>query len=274
MPYLHHVIIHFPVALSLVGALTVLIAWLRGDAFWTDAQRRLTYATALAAIVAITTGLLSADHLLEDGAVPRAVVLFHRNVALAGTALIVLSALVALEGRRRDSVGAARASQIGALLAAAVIGGAGHLGGDMLHPGMAPWSDRPHSHGVAAPHGHGGAEPDGDHDHDEDGGGPHAGMPGMPGMMMPGLDSGVRDGEASTTSPDASLDAAGPGARDVTGGSPSTAHTHGPGGADAPRPAQARTAVPPPTATAAPPPTATAPAPTPAMTEMPPGHKM
>ena len=262
MPYLHHVVIHFPVALSLIGALATLIAWFRRDAFWTDAQRRLAYVTALAAIVAIMTGLLSAAHLLEDGAVADAVVLFHRNIALGGTGLAVLTALVAFVGHRQSSAGLALASQLGTLVAAAVIGGAAHFGGDMLHPGMAPWSDKPHSHGVAAPHGHGGAEPDGDHDHDE--GNAHAGMPGM---AMPGQDSGMPDAGVTTmTTPDAGLDATALGAPDAAAPATAHTHTHGPGGVDAPRPA--------PTPTSTPSQTATAPAPTPPMTEMPPGHKM
>lgn len=274
MPYLHHTLIHFPVALSLVAALCALVALVRPDAFWVDAQRRLTYATALAASISATTGLLSAGHVIEGG-VPEATVALHRNIALAGTGLVVLAALVGFIGYRRDSVGLARASQLGVLVAAAAIGGGAHLGGDMLHPGMAPWSNKPHSHGTAAPHGHGGAEPaddhghDHDHDHDETDAGEHAGM------AMPTVDAEA--GDAGNAAPPPAADASAAGTADARAPAPGTGHVHqhGAGGQDLPRapgartPAPASTPEPPPTA----PPAPVAPAP-PAGTGMPPGHKM
>lgn len=210
--------------------------------------------------MAAATGLLSAGHVIEGG-VPAATVELHRNVAIAGVALLLFSAVAAMLGNRRGLEALARTAEIVALLAAAVVGAAAHLGGDMLHHGMGPWSAKPHSHGTADPHGHGGAEPDDGHDHGaaSDGGldaDEHAGM-------VMAIDPPPGDGAAASSS---ALDATTPAPVSVSAQPPAPvdghAHRHA-----APAPPAARSAAP----TTAPP---RPPPPAPAMSGMPPRHQM
>lgn len=254
MAYAHHLLIYFPVAFGLLGALCVVLGWWRrDDDLWTVARRRLSYLAALAALLAIATGLLSADHLIEGG-VPEATVARHRNVALVAGGLFVLVAIAGWLGHRRDSPALGRLAELATLAAAAVVGGAAHFGGDMLHPGMAPWSDATHSHGVAAPHGHGAAEPEDDHGHE------HAAGPAA------NDDAEPADARAATIA-DAGTDAA-----DAV--APAQPHKHPPGTEHAP-PRIAPTAPPRPAETANPAPTPAQPTPpAPSMSGMPAGHKM
>lgn len=252
MPYLHHVAIHFPIALTMLAALCAGLAQVGVGSMSRDARRWLAYLAAASALVAITSGLLSASHVggeIDDIKVAR-----HRNVALLATALSVTTAILGWVGHRRSSGALVRTSEIGSIVVAAVVGLAGHLGGDMLHPGLAPWSTEAHSHGMAHDH----------EDHDE------GAIPAMSMTMPPSSGGRVEDSGSNGALPIATSSTA------ATTIAPPPAHSHG--GAHAPPPNPSITAT---TATAtatAPPPTASAPptatVPPPPMTGMPPGHKM
>lgn len=217
MAYLHHVLIHFPIALSFAAAVYVVLSWMRPQGAWASSARLAAYFAAGGAIVSAATGLLSAGHVIESG-VPAAVVAVHRNLALGATALLVLSAVLVRvgAGKGRDVLG-----KIGAgvgLVGAIVVTTAAHYGGDMLHPGMAPWSGEKHSHGPAGSAGR--------HDHAAD---DH-------GATIPASDaSPARDdhrthdtGDASAPfEGDASADAAAE--RPDASQNPPRAHTHGHG---------------------------------------------
>lgn len=149
MPYLHHVAIHFPIALGMLAALACVLGWIRGGWF-RDGRRLLSYLVALAAIVAVTSGLLSASHVV--GEIDAAKVARHRGVALIAASVAILTALLGFIGARRGSGPLVKASEIGGLLTATALGFAGHVGGDMVHPGLTPWSTELHSHGMKHEH--------------------------------------------------------------------------------------------------------------------------
>lgn len=199
MAYLHHVLIHFPVALGAVAALFVVLSWLRPAGPWGATARALAYLAALGAIAAAVTGLVAASHVAEMGGDADAV-RRHRNVALPAAIALVIAALVTWGTVRAPSGRAAKVAGVLSILAAVAVGYGAHLGGDMLHPGLAPWSDAEHRHGgpgmatSAMPEGHhgatGGAMPPG-----HDMGAPPSGEPGAgspsaeampPGHVMPG----------------------------------------------------------------------------------------
>lgn len=149
MPYLHHVAIHFPIALGMLAALACVLGWIRGGWF-RDGRRLLSYLVAFAAVVAVTSGLLSASHVV--GEIDVASVARHRNVALIAASIASLTALIGFVGARRARGPLVKTSEIGSLLTATALGLAGHFGGDMLHPGLTPWSTEPHSHGMKHEH--------------------------------------------------------------------------------------------------------------------------
>lgn len=243
MPYLHHVAIHFPIALAMLAALGSIVAWIRGDWF-RDARRLLSYLVTLSALVAATSGLLSAAHVageIEDSKVAR-----HRNVALTAASIAILTGLLGFVGARKRSSALVRTSEVGSIVTAAAIGLAGHFGGDMLHPGLTPWSTEPHSHGMKHEHSTAG-------DHDDE----HMTMA----MPDAGADSIADAAEPNNILPDA--------------GSTTDAHTHSHGPTVDPN--ATTTAKPSPTPTAPPAPTPAptpTPTPPPPMTGMPSGHKM
>ncbi len=147
MPYAHHILVHFPIALGLLAAACAALAGVRPSPSHDEAARFIGYLAAVAAVFASVAGLLSAGHLLSEGVVDSALVSRHRNVALVATMVFVASAGLGAIGHRRSSARVTLTARIGTILAAAIVAAAGHFGGEMLHPGMAPWSDAAHGHG-------------------------------------------------------------------------------------------------------------------------------
>lgn len=156
MSWLHHVLNHLPIAFSALAATLLVIAWARPGETLAVASRGVVHLAAASAVVTSVTGLLSAGHVVETGVDPASVDL-HRIVALGGTLLAVIASGLIWIGAKQGRRGAAapliakiaRARSLMAILAAGAIGIAGHFGGDMLHPGLAPWSSEPHHHGPA-----------------------------------------------------------------------------------------------------------------------------
>ncbi len=150
MPYLHHIFLHFPIALSAAAALFAIFGWVpRGGAQWQAASRLTTYLAAATAALAIASGLASAAHFIDEGGAPSQVAL-HRNLALTAGTLLLLGAALVWRGTRAPGSFAARASAVLTVVAAAGVSIAAHFGGEMLHPGLAPWSHQPHHHGPGA----------------------------------------------------------------------------------------------------------------------------
>ena len=208
MPYAHHLLLHFPIALGMVAALFAALAWARPDPRWTAMARALVYLTLGSAVAAATTGLLSAGHLLEEGADASNIEL-HRNLALAGVGAWAVAVALTWRAARAQATAASGTSAASdklayaaTVLAAGVVGLGAHFGGELVHPGMAPWSKEPHSHGMGMS----------EHDelHESSDGGAMGAMSTMPGMtgtatsekLQPTADA------ASVSVVDASTDAA------------------------------------------------------------------
>lgn len=166
MPWLHHVFLHFPIALSAAAALFIVISWVRRrDESWQAASRLMTYLAAAAGVLTITTGLASAAHFVDDGG-DAGRVSVHRSLALTASALLLLAAALRWRGARAHQSGVACVGSAVTLVAAAAVSLAAHFGGELLHPGLAPWAKAPHRHGQGArrgvaihdngeaPHGH------------------------------------------------------------------------------------------------------------------------
>lgn len=177
MAYVHHLVIHFPIAFAALAALLALYGLFSASTAWVRAASAVTYLTAVAAVVAAASGLLSAGHFVEGGG-DAAAVAFHRNLALGATVVLAAAGAFSWNASRRDAGAKSRVAGVASILGAVAISGAGHFGGEMLHPGMAPWSNKAHSHGGASGaaegsdgHAHGGpaasssAAHDDDHDH-------------------------------------------------------------------------------------------------------------
>ncbi|MBK7580153.1 MAG: hypothetical protein IPI67_08120 [Myxococcales bacterium] len=143
MAYIHHLVVHFAISLAVIAAPCWLIAWRRqGD--WLPAARGLALAAAAASVIAAASGLLSASHVIEMGGDPERIAI-HRNLALGGAAVMLLTAVLSFLDSRRD---AKRWLTVAAsVLAATGLSVGAHFGADMLHPGLAPWSREPHHHG-------------------------------------------------------------------------------------------------------------------------------
>jgi uncharacterized membrane protein len=147
VPYLHHVLIHFPIAFGLAAAVCSVMA-LRSDERWWWGERLAANAAAALALTAVVSGLLSAGHVIEMGGDP-AQIATHRNVGLGATGLMLAAVVARWLGPKRRLL-----AVIVSVLAVAATAVAAHLGGDMLHPGLAPWSAAPHHHGPWSPPAH------------------------------------------------------------------------------------------------------------------------
>lgn len=184
MAWLHHLFLHFPIALSAAAALFVVLGWVRrGDESWRAASRLTAYLAAATGVLAIATGLASAAHFIEGGG-NAAQIEFHRNLALAAGALLILGAVLPWRGTRSPQALAARIGSVVTLLVAAAVSLAAHFGAEVLHPGLAPWAAVPHRHDPAGM---------GDMNMHDDGEAPHGlGMHDAGSVQVsPGLDGGM-----------------------------------------------------------------------------------
>ena len=88
MPWLHHILNHFPIALAQVAAIALVVARLRTGEPLATASRWLVYLSALSALPVAATGLLSAGHVVEMGG-DAAKIALHRDWAgLSGDGMI------------------------------------------------------------------------------------------------------------------------------------------------------------------------------------------
>ena len=151
--WIHHTILHFPIALLTTAALAHVLALVHRWHGW-----RITGGVALllgtaAAIVAVISGVLAQERALAGG-IPAAVINLHLTAAIIASSLAVATVVVwiAFAARRRLSV-TGPAALVAALtvVAAGAVAVAGHFGGSMLHPGIAPLPEVRELAGVASP---------------------------------------------------------------------------------------------------------------------------
>ena len=138
--WIHHTILHFPIALLTTAALAHVLALVHRWHGW-----RITGGVALllgtaATIVAVISGVLAQERALAGG-IPAAVINLHLTAAIItlSVAVVTMVAWIAFATRRQLSV-TGPAALIAALtvVTAGAVSVTGHLGGSMLHPGIAP----------------------------------------------------------------------------------------------------------------------------------------
>ncbi len=148
--YLHHVLVHFPIALGLLAAVMAVVNRRRGtdsiDRHW----RIVLQAVAGATVLAVVAGLLAAPH-AEEAGLPLDKLFWHRLFGIAAGVSFVLAAIFVTFERLRRVRRAMTLARVLTVVGAVSAGFAGHIGGDMLHPGLAPWSREPHMHTLAIP---------------------------------------------------------------------------------------------------------------------------
>jgi uncharacterized membrane protein len=93
----HPRLIHFPVALSYLGVLVVLLAWLRRDAFFERVAFYTVFLLALSTLPAGLTGMLE-NQAIYAGNAPNAVL----KVTLAGLLLLVAAGATLWRWRKPD----------------------------------------------------------------------------------------------------------------------------------------------------------------------------
>lgn len=161
--YLHHALLHFPVALIALAGLLFLLGLAKRLKGLNEPAYTLLQLGVLFGILAAIPGLLSAGHIIEDG-VDSAVVAGHRNAALLAVLVAGISLLILFLVRKERM--AARFNWVGKLLAvfaALLILLAADRGGRMIHPSIRPFATEHEHEEIGSGHSHSGGETVGHH---------------------------------------------------------------------------------------------------------------
>ena len=143
IPVFHPLVVHFPIALILVGALTAVVWVARGTVFWRQCILWLFSLGLVGGIVAYKTGETLREH--TEGT-PIVEELGDRHEDMAFYTLLVVAAMVllmalltlwrekrmALEPTKPDPLIARLVLMLVALAAAALVAWTGHIGGTMV----------------------------------------------------------------------------------------------------------------------------------------------
>ncbi len=125
--HLHPVLLHFPVALVLVGALAAVWNWLRGEEGIGEFAFHCIWIGALMALLASVSGwFLAEEEAGEEG------LEIHRWFAVGATAATVVLAALASLSRTDERPGLLAATRLWALVTAGAMAFAGHLGANMV----------------------------------------------------------------------------------------------------------------------------------------------
>jgi uncharacterized membrane protein len=141
IPILHPLVVHFPIALTLLGTVAVLFWVARPTDFWYRCAVLIYLSGAVATILAYFTGE-DAEHYAEDVPIVEEIVEFHEEMAiwtLAAT-LITLLTLVLIQPRalsgsvdeRSPAIQIRIAVAVIAVAAAILVSWTSHLGGLMV----------------------------------------------------------------------------------------------------------------------------------------------
>lgn len=125
----HPVVVHFPIALLMVGALAEAMVLLLGQRWARDAACLVVPLGALAAATAAILGLLSANY----GGYSTAKVFTHRLLGIIVGALALLTAFVQIAHVRRPTPLNGLLYRAGLFASAALVGLTGHFGGIMVY---------------------------------------------------------------------------------------------------------------------------------------------
>lgn len=125
--HLHPLVLHFPLALVLVGAVAVVWNWLRGEEGVGEFAFHCLWIGAAMGVVASVSGWFFAEHEAGEEGLE-----LHRWFAVAATGAAVLVAGLATLARTDDRPGLVAITRLVALVTAALMAFAGHLGGNMV----------------------------------------------------------------------------------------------------------------------------------------------
>ncbi len=128
---LHPLIVHFPIGWFMLLLLVEGVALIRDSATLRDLGFPLLGLTILATLPAVTTGLLDAATDLDEA--PAAILLWHRNLNIGFSLLLIIAAILRWASRPR-LLGSRKLAYIGLLLVAGgLLFTAGHFGGEMVY---------------------------------------------------------------------------------------------------------------------------------------------
>ncbi len=143
IPVFHPLVVHFPIALILVGALAAVVWAARGTAFWRDSTLWLFSLGLIGGIVAYKTGEALEEH-TEGTPIVEELGALHEDMALytllvAGAMVLGMAVLglwrkkqITLLRKQPDPLVARLLVVLVALAAAALVAWTGHIGGTMV----------------------------------------------------------------------------------------------------------------------------------------------
>ena len=126
LAHLHPLVLHFPMALVLVGAVAMLWNWFRGEEGVGDFAFHCIWIGAALAVVASASGWF-----LAEGETGERDLEWHRWFAIGTTGALFLLAILSSLSRTDDRPGLLAATRLLTLITAGGMAFTGHLGGNM-----------------------------------------------------------------------------------------------------------------------------------------------
>jgi uncharacterized membrane protein len=126
LAHLHPLVLHFPLALVIVGALAMLWNWFRGEEGVGDFAYHCIWIGAALAVVASVSGWF-----LAEGETGEKDLEWHRWFAIGSTCALFVLAIIASLSRNDDRPGMLAATRLLTLVTAGGMAFTGHLGGNM-----------------------------------------------------------------------------------------------------------------------------------------------
>lgn len=126
LAHLHPLVLHFPMALVLVGAVAMLWNWFRGEEGVGDFAYHCIWIGAVLAVVASASGWF-----LAEGETGEKDLEWHRWFAIGSTGALFVLAIIASLSRNDDRPGMLAATRLLTLVTAGGMAFTGHLGGNM-----------------------------------------------------------------------------------------------------------------------------------------------
>jgi uncharacterized membrane protein len=126
LAHLHPLVLHFPLALVIVGAVAMLWNWFRGEEGVGDFAYHCIWIGAVLAVVATASGWF-----LAEGETGEKDLEWHRWFAIGSTCALFVLAIIASLSRNDDRPGMLAATRLLTLVTAGGMAFTGHLGGNM-----------------------------------------------------------------------------------------------------------------------------------------------
>ncbi|MDD5306510.1 MAG: hypothetical protein PHU25_04235 [Deltaproteobacteria bacterium] len=138
MVYLHHIILHFPIAFGIASLLFAVLGVVMPGRPWREHASVMLVLTALSAVTAAFTGFMAADVLMAAGLEERRLALHRLSAVVATTAGAVAAVWAFLQLTTTTAFATARGMIAATAVIALLVGFAGHNGGELAHPDVSP----------------------------------------------------------------------------------------------------------------------------------------